>query len=1233
MADDGLTNVVQIDDPHTYIALDRRAALARGGAIPEHARGTAVFADISGFTALTESLRAELGPQRGVEELTVYLDRTFHGVIEQVHRFGGNVIYFSGDAITAWFDADDGRRAVASALAMRDVMTDSGRITTPGGTLVELSLKVSVATGAVRRGIVGDPAIQRIDVLAGSLLDALAAAERQAGRGDIVLDESTMTALGELARCHPVLEGAGSRRRVGLLRELTVTVAQAPAAEPPALPEDIVREWLLPVVYERITTGRGEFVAELRPAYPVFLRFSGIDFDDDAEAMDKLDDFLRRVQRIFDHYGGNVLQLTLGDKGANIYGVFGSPVSHEDDAARAAAAALDLTQLGTETDVSGIAVGIAWGDLRSGTYGHSRRRTFVCLGDAVNTAARLMVAAPAGAIYATREVRRAAGDAFAWRDLEPLRLKGKAQPLEAALLTGARRPQSRRRLRFELPMYGRRAELQVLLDALERTLDSGSRIVAVSGEAGLGKSRLLAEFARACQRRGQPVLFGECESLGSTTGYFVWREVWRRLLGIADDAQPAAQRAAVEAAVAAIDPALLPRAPLLGEVLGVSMADTELTAALDAKLRKGSLEDLLLQCLRQRAGEAARVVVLEDCQWMDGLSRDLLQVLARAMGRERVMFVVVYRTAAEVGGGLGLERLDGFREILLEALDTEDARALIDTKARLLFGVAPPPAVVERLAQRAEGNPFYAEELLNYIAGQGVRKLDVAAVASLRLPDTLHSLVLSRIDALLERPRRTLKVASVVGRLFRARLLPGVYPALGDIDEVLTQLETLKDQDLVVLDQVESLTYLFRHVVTQEVAYNGMPLSLRASLHCRVANYVEAAEADDLEPYLDLLAHHYWLGDDPDKKRRFLLRAEESARRRYANDVAIDYCDRLLTLVEGSARADVLLRLGKVLELTGDWPRAEAVGKEALELARAAGDRALGARSEAALAEVARKHGRYEEAFERLTRAADTFREIADEPGLGLAYHVFGTIAAQRGDLAGARAAYQQSLEIRARLGDQAALASLHSNLAIVAQFEGDNAGARSESERALAIRQEIGDTWGIGVSHNNIGMIAFLDKAHEEARSRFEEAIRCCREAGDPWMVALARNNLGNAARELGDFAAARDNYAASLETHYRTDDLWALAFLLEDMALLAGKSRALAWAFELLGAAEAVRESIGAPRDAEQQAEVDAQLHAARIAMGDEQADAAARRGRAWSASQVMERARSFCLEHAPR
>jgi class 3 adenylate cyclase len=178
-----------------YIPMDRRQALARGQSLPDRTRGAALFADVSGFTQLTEALVLELGRQRGAEELTRQLNDVYTALISHVHRYRGSVISFSGDAITCWFDGDEGIRATACALAIQQEMTRFAQVNTPGGTIISLAIKVAVTTGPVRRFLVGDPAIQYIDVLAGATLDDMAAAEKQAQKGEVVLGPTAVALL------------------------------------------------------------------------------------------------------------------------------------------------------------------------------------------------------------------------------------------------------------------------------------------------------------------------------------------------------------------------------------------------------------------------------------------------------------------------------------------------------------------------------------------------------------------------------------------------------------------------------------------------------------------------------------------------------------------------------------------------------------------------------------------------------------------------------------------------------------------------------------------------------------------------------------------------------------------------------------------------------------------------------------------------------------------------------
>ena len=1227
---------VAAENPEAYIPGDRRRALAAGVTMPDRVGGAALFADISGFTPLTEALATELGPQRGAEELTTHLNRVFHGLIAELDRYGGEVIYFSGDAITCWLDGDEGLRAVACALAMQDVMGRMQQVVTPAGTRVQLGMKVAIAVGEARRFVVGDPDVQLMDVLAGRLVDALALAEHQARRGEVVMDEATLEAIGGGVEIGELRHDPESGHIYCVVTRLLESVEPVPAHPPhEPLPAEVVKQWLLPSVYERLRARRGEFMAELRPAYPLFLRFGGIDYDRDDDAPAKLDAFVCHVQRIVTSFGGNLVHLALGDKGAYLYAVFGSPVAHEDDAARAAAAALELRDLPAITAARDIQLGITYGRLRSGMYGHAQRQAFTCLGDSVNLAARLMSSAPPGEIYATERVRAAAGAVFQWNELGSISVKGKAEPVAAFALVGSKPRAARAHGSHEFPLIGRGRELELLSANSDASLARQGRIVGIAAEAGMGKSRLVAELARTAGERGILVATGECQAYGTHTSYFVWRAVWATLFGLNDSLPGEQQLASVETQLAAIDPSLMPRAPLLGALLDLAIPDNELTASFDAKLRKASLESLLVDCLRAQAASTPLLIVLEDCHWIDPLSRDLLEVLARASADLRVMVTVAYRPARTVGGGLKLELLPYFSEIALTELDEHFAGEMIAAKVQRMLGgsAMAPEALVKLVTARAQGNPFYIEELLNYLVSQGVDLRSETALRNVELPESLHSLILSRIDGLSEAPRQTLKVASVVGRSFAAPMLPGAYPEIGALPEVRAQLAVLTEADLVNVDVEAEQTYLFKHAITQQVAYENLPFSLRSLLHERVGGYIERSEPDAIDRHLDLLAHHFWHTDNLPKKREYLQRAGIAAQSAYANTSAIDYFERLAPLIDGEAKVDALLKLGSVLDVIGEWRRAEDAVNQGLALAVTLGDTSLRSSAQTALADIARKQGRFDEAVALLDAARTGFEDAGDHSGIARVQHLLGTVAAQQGDYDTAEKSYERSLAIRESLGDKASMGSLLSNLGIIAEYRGDYEASRAFHERAMALRTETGDRRAIAISATNLGMIALAQKHFDEARQFFDRCMLLTREVGDVWMAAVCDTNLGNASRSLGEYDLARKYYAESLAAHHKFDDRWSLAFLLEDVGMLAAMEGDAPSALELMGAADALREGSKVPRPPSRQEEIDNALAAAAGSMSDHEREMLRGNGRSLDLPAAVEHALAFCEEPARR
>ncbi len=1228
-----------------YIPTDRRHALARGLQLPERSGGAALFADISGFTPLTEALVRALGPQRGAEELPRQLNLIYDALIAEADRYGGSVIGFSGDAITCWFDdsfdlaalsaepeparaqTSAAHRAAACALAMQAAMRQFAMIEIDGAGSVALAIKVAVAAGPVRRFVVGDPAIQTIDVLAGATLNRLADAEHHADKGEVLLDEPAAAALGAGARLAEWRDDAETGARFAVLAELLAPPGPAPwpALDAAALTDTIVRPWLLPSVYARLQGGLGEFLTELRPAVALFLRFGGIDYDTDADAQPKLDAFILWVQGILARYESYILQLTIGDKGSYLYAAFGAPLAHEDDVVRAVAAALEL-RAPSFAYITGVQIGVSQGRMRTGAYGGSTRRTYGALGDEVNMAARLMQHAPPGQVLVSQGARKSTGDAFGWETLPPLRVKGKSQPAIVYRLIGRQaRPAIRlQEPRYALPMVGRAAELRAIGQRLDQAIGGRGHIVAITAEAGMGKSRLVAEAVRLARARQVVGYGGECQSYGTNTSFLVWQNIWRGFFGL-DPAWPAeAQIARLEAELRRIGPELLPRLPLLGAVLNLGIADTELTAGFDAQLRNASLQALLVSCLRARTADMPLLLVLEDCHWLDPLSHDLLEVIGRAIADMPVLLLLAYRPpqvqrllAPKVG------QLAHFSELPLTHLPEDEIAQLVQFKLGQVYGpgVSADRALAEQISARAQGNPFYVEELLNYLHDRGIDPQQPEAVAQIELPASLHSLILSRMDQLTENQQTLLKVASVIGRLFRAAMLWGVYRFFGGEALVRADLDILSELELTPLDTPDpELVYLFKHVVTQEVAYETLPFATRALLHEQIGQYIERSYADALDRYVDLLAYHYDRSQNADKRREYLLKAGAAAQAEYANAAAIDYYERALPLIEAAKQSATLIELGQVLEVVGQWAAADARYRQALALAQEQGDQRTQARAQALIGELLRKQGQYAQAGPWNEQARALYAAIGDRAGEAQVLHFAGLLAMHQGDYAAARVAYNASLAIRRELNDQPMIGSLLSNLSIVAFHLGDAAAAEQLASEALALRRAVGNKLWVANSLGNLGMLALEGGRYDEARAFMGEALALERVVGDRSAIAISLNNLGNLARDSGDYAAARELYHESLAISRELGDAWALCYLLEDLGCLAALSAAPDPALRLGGAAAALRESINAPLSPPEQASLDRKLGPAREAVGAELAAAAWAAGKALTADQAV-------------
>jgi len=486
-----------------------------------------------------------------------------------------------------------------------------------------------------------------------------------------------------------------------------------------------------------------------------------------------------------------------------------------------------------------------------------------------------------------------------------------------------------------------------------------------------------------------------------------------------------------------------------------------------------------------------------------------------------------------------------------------------------------------------------------------------------------------------------------------------VDPDLGEAEEVLQDLDDLSCLDLTPLDQPEPVSsYFFKHIVTWEVAYESLPFATRAALHGRLGHFIEESYHEEISQYVDLLAYHFDLSEEIEKKRVYLQRAGEAAQVKFANTAAIDYFRRLLILLTDHESPPVLFRLGKVYEIVGELEESRKAFESALEIAGRMNDRKVQADCQGALGSLLRKQGEFQEATTWLTRAQEAYLELNDSAGVSnmlaeigevqrlqgdyssaqLSFQEslekiklieevedklqaqaavlksIGTLANQQGDPQRARQLYEQSLELQQLLDNRIGVAILLNNLGMVAMFQEEYTTARPLFEESLTILREIGYRWAVGQLLNNLGLVLRYLGEIDPARELLEESVEVRRALGDNWGVANSLSSLSNLLLHQGILDGVREFLEESLKINAELGDRTAIAYCIEDFASLAAANGQPEFALKLAGAAQAIREETGSPLPHGEQAALDRTLAPAREEL-DETSQA-----EAWEAGQAM-------------
>ncbi|CAB1074587.1 Adenylate cyclase (EC / Guanylate cyclase (EC [Olavius algarvensis Delta 1 endosymbiont] len=816
-----------------YIPFDRRLSISHNTPLPDKTTGTVLFADISGFISLTAALAHELGPQRGAEELNHQLNRVYGALIDEVHRYHGSVIGFNGDAISCWFDQDDGFLGTACAFAMQETMRRFETIPISSTNTVSMHIKVAVVQGSVSRFIVGHPDIQLIDVLAGRLLDRMETAGRQLEKGEIIVGEEIVEQFGDHLKTKE-WRTAENGERLAVVQSLEIPVPQKKWPEIPPLAPEEIEPWFLKPVFQRLKQGQGRFLSDLRLVVPVFVSFTGIDYDSDPAANDKLNQIVLWVQKILSHYDGHLIQFSMGDIGSYFMIVFGAPVAHEDDSVRAIEAASELISPPPELHfMREVKIGISRGQVHTGAHGGEARSTYGICGEVVSLSARLMSKAEQGQILATSSVVEMADHAYEFKKLGPAKLKGFADP---AVLYAVNEKRSEAisgilGTKIKSPLIGRATEREWLMNALQELENGTTHVALIEGEAGIGKSRLMIELFQHYNPEKIVGLSGSGNAVEVTTAYSAWRTVFTQLfdeeISHSHRLNTSETKGDWESAVDKImhdEPDQIQLAPLLNVVLPLAIPENDLTIEMTGALRAFNTHNLLVKLLKRAANNKPLLIVIEDAHWLDSASWQLLSRVSQEV--TPILLVAVTRPMSRPPLEYSqLLKLPHHKLIQLDKLELEAIEALICAQ----LGVDDLPSQVSSFVhERASGNPFFSEELAFALRDNGFlqiveKKVEIkhpGDLQSIEFPDTIQEVITSRIDQLSAPLQLSLKIASIIGRVFDISILQGIHPAEPDKEALADQLATLCEADLMRIETpLPEPTYFFKHIITQEVAY------------------------------------------------------------------------------------------------------------------------------------------------------------------------------------------------------------------------------------------------------------------------------------------------------------------------------------------------------------------------------------------------------------------------------
>lgn len=884
--------------------------------------------------------------------------------------------------------------------------------------------------------------------------------------------------------------------------------------------------------------------------------FARLDPEDVHELVDA---YFAAWKACIEEHGG-VVEKFIGDA---VMAVFGLPAAREDDPEQAIWAALEMRQKldalneAFERDRGvrlAMRVGITTGEVVSSTLGERQGEDFVVVGETVNLASRLQGAASEGGILITHDTYRHVRGIFNVRKLEPMQVKGVADPLQVYLVRGTKPRAFRMATRgiegVETRMIGREGELKRLQDAFWEMVEEGQRqVITIVGEAGIGKSRLIYEFDNWLELLSQTVYYFKGRGYLATQNspYSLVRSVFAFRFQIHDSDSPDLVWEKLEQGVRKVlgeNEAGSRKAYFIGRLLGL-----ELREGLPWKEHveeAGQFHEQALVYLGQffqtLAQENPVVVLLEDIHWADNSSLDLVHRLDGFLAKRPLLIVATARPVLFERRPNWAEGLPFHTHLGLEPLTKRESRRLVEEILQKVGSV--PEELRELVAGRAEGNPFYIEEGLKMLIeeraiekSQDGWRVNLEKLREVKIPHTLVGLLQARLDSLDLKQRVLLQRAAVFGRVFWDRAVAFLGKQV-DGEEVAglpaTQelLGELRTREIVFWRERSSFEdtreYLFKHSLLRDVTYESLLKRQRRAYHARAARWLEQVtqRSHRADEYASLIAPHYEQAGEREPASLWYQRAGRHAANSFANAEAVHAFSRALELTGAndiSKRFEILLAREKILHLQGAR-QDQVIDLDMLaQLADKLADDASQAEVALRRANFAFSTGDYSAAAAAAQQAIALAQAAGAKDKEAEGYYLWGrSLDFQR---AGPEALgkLEQALELARAAGlarlEADILMSLGPHFSDLSEYE----QARKHLSAALLIYRQLGDHYGEGKAFGNLGVMFWGQGNYTEAKSHFEAALQVIRETGDRRVEGILLGNLGVIAREQLDYTEAQ--------------------------------------------------------------------------------------------------------------